>query len=686
MTFLPVGSIALRVNLFSALCGALTVALLFSLLYDVLEGTVRWLRFWASVSGALFLLVAESFWRFAEVAEVYTLQNFFIVLFMILLLKARTAQAYSQSSPLSFYWLFAFLYGVSAGVHATMAFFAPAFLLFIALTTPRVLRVKGLAFLAFFFLLGFAVYLYLPVRSLGEPTFDWGDPETFRQFLVHITDRKDSAAHFAFSWWKLPHQMRIYAANLSNEFSTLGLMLGIFGCITLFARDPSLGLLFGLVFLGNVLFFIQSWTAAFGFLPSFVIFSIWIGYGVQACFQLLTALYQRHAPRIPRVAVSAFLLTAVFITPGQTFVRHVTRADQTGDYSAVLYGQQLLKQLPPDAILFSHYSWFPLAYLQHVERRRPDVTVMLQGEVFFPRHFAFLSRKRFPNIHLITSSTPVRISTIDYFWLLCKLNVKDHPLFWDADEKYQRLLEDHLLPKGLLFAFDPLNKVEVPPRVLQDHRRLLEEATSRILRGSPDREAYSFLASKINLIGIHFKRQGLDAEAARMYRAGLRIMPDDQDLHNNYGNLLLSQGRLVEALDHFNAAYNEDPVNAIINKNIGRLLLRWGDYAQAAHFFERALVFGGDDGDVYAQLGEAYARLRRFAEAVRALRSARSLLMEQGAQDGQDERLQAKMAWVQEQLQRFEALVEEREVPPQMDGKEADCVRGENDCRRGTGL
>ena len=470
MTFFPIGSVPLRVNLFSALFGALTVSLLFSLLYDILEEAAQPVRFCASISGALFLLVSESFWRFAEMAEVYTLQNFFIVLLMTILLKARACH---QSAQVGLYWLFAFLYGLSAGVHATMAFFVPAFLLFIGLTAPRMFGAKGLAFLAFFFLLGFAVYLYLPIRSLGEPAFDWGDPQTFRQFLVHITDRNDSATHFTYSWWKLPHQVRIYIANLSNEFSTLGFALGLLGCIALFLRDKSLSLLFGLVFLGNVLFFIQSWTEGFGFLPSFVVFSLWIGYGVYTCFRLLALLYQRHTLRIPRVAAHAFLLAGLLITPGQTFVRHVSAANLAGDYSAALYGKQLLDQLPPDALFFSHYSWFPLLYLQHIERQRPDVTIVLQGEVFFPRHFAFLSQKRFPNIHLITSPEPVVMSTVDYFWLLCRLNEQDHPLFWDAGEEYQRILEEYLLPRGLLFEFNPSNKVEITQAVLQNHWELL---------------------------------------------------------------------------------------------------------------------------------------------------------------------------------------------------------------------
>jgi tetratricopeptide (TPR) repeat protein len=683
MTFFPVGSIALRVNLFSALFGALTVSLLFSLLYDVFNNIPQPLRFGASMSGALSLLVSESFWRFAEVAEVYTLQDFFIVLLITLLLKARNCR---QSTQVGFYWLFAFMYGLSAGVHATMAFFVPAFLTFIGLTKPRMFGIKGLAFLAFFFLLGFAVYLYLPIRSLGEPVFDWGDPQTLRQFLAHITDRKDSAVHFAFSWWKLPYQARIYVANLSNEFSTLGLIMGLLGCIALSIREKSLGLLFGLVFLGNVVFFIQSWTAAFGFLPSFVIFSMWIGYGVYVCFHLLTVLYEHHTPRIPRVVVHAFLLAGLCVTLGQTFIRHAHTANQAEDYSAALYGQQLLAQLPPDALLFSHYAWFPLAYLQHIERQRPDVTVMLQGEVFFPRHFAFLSPKRFPNIHLLTSPEPVVISTADYFWLLCRLNEKDHPLFWDADEKYQRMLEGYLLPKGLLFELHPSNKVDITQKALLDHWKLLSQAMDHILQGTPDREGSAFLASKINLIGIHFKRENFDTEAARMYQAGLRINPDDQDLHNNYGNLLISQGNLSDALDHLNAAYSEDPINPIINKNLGRLLLRWGDYAQAASFFEHAVVFGGPDGDVYAQLGEAYARLGRLPQAIEALQTALHLLTELKTHNGLAEPLQEKITWVQEQLQRLKVLTDGDGARQRMDGKEFDCVRGENGCRRSAGL
>src|SRR5215510_13492995 len=70
-TFLPLGSIAFRVNAFSALVGAFSVTLLFSILHKLLALSSPWTRWIAALGGALFLLVSESFWRFTEVAEVY---------------------------------------------------------------------------------------------------------------------------------------------------------------------------------------------------------------------------------------------------------------------------------------------------------------------------------------------------------------------------------------------------------------------------------------------------------------------------------------------------------------------------------------------------------------------------------------------------------------------------------------
>jgi tetratricopeptide (TPR) repeat protein len=653
MTFLPIGSIALRVNLCSALFGALTVSLLFFFLYEMLAGTALWTRLCAAWSGALFLCVSASFWRFAEVAEVYALQDCLIIILLTVLLKARIAQIVTPSVARKWYWLFAFLYGLSTGVHATMAFFAPAFLVFIGLIEPHMFRGKALAFAMFFFVMGLTVYLYLPFRSLAEPVFNWGDPHTFRQLLIHLSDRKDGALHFAFSWSKLPYQIHIYLVNLCNEFSTLGVALGLLGCLTISYKEKSFGLLLGLVFLGNVGFFIRTWTAAFGFLPSFVIYSIWIGFGVHTCLALLATAYQQWLIHIPRVAVYTFLFGSIAATLGGTYMRHLAVTDQTGNYSAALYGQHLLRQLPSDAILFSDYSWFPLLYLQNVERQRPDLTVLLQGDVLTPQYYAPLSHKRFPNIRLASSPQPVMMSTEDYLLFLSKINHEDHSLFWDPEPDHAVSLDAHFLPQGLLFAFNPLQETAITPQVLRTHRQLVAHATTQILTGSDDQDATQMLASKLTFIGRYLKKRGFAAEAAQMYQTGLSIRPEDYYLRNEYGRWLMSRGQFQQALAQFNAGYNSNPIFPPLNKNLGTLLLSAGDNIQAAHFFERALAFGRGDGDLYALLGETYIRLGRWPAAKQALATALKLYAETSATDDDADRRQGKIAWARETLHRL---------------------------------
>src|SRR5215510_3525540 len=359
-TFIPLGSVALRVNAFSTFVGALSIALFFSLLYEFLEASSAWIRWSAAAGGALFLLVSESFWRFTEVAEVYILQNYFLVLLLAALLKASRS---TSSVQRRFYWLFAFLYGLSAGVHAAMAFFVPAFLGFIGLTTPRMFRGKALAFFAFFFLLGFATYLYLPVRALAAPAFNWGDPQTFQQFLIHISDRKDAAVHTVLFWRQLPFQLYMYLQHVWNEFSTLGMALGLLGFFSLFRTNKPMWFLLTFASLGHTAFFIRTWwDTAWGFLPSFVIFALWIGYGLQMCLECLSTLYQRHHPRLPHGAICTFLFGAIAVTLGQSLVRHIPVVNQATNYSTELYGRVLLEQLPPEAILFCEYAWFPTLY------------------------------------------------------------------------------------------------------------------------------------------------------------------------------------------------------------------------------------------------------------------------------------------------------------------------------------
>lgn len=64
----------------------------------------------------------------------------------------------------------------------------PAFLLFVLLTAPALLKnwkfwLKALGF----FGLGLSIYLYLPVRASMNPVLNWGNPSTWEGFWNHVT-------------------------------------------------------------------------------------------------------------------------------------------------------------------------------------------------------------------------------------------------------------------------------------------------------------------------------------------------------------------------------------------------------------------------------------------------------------------------------------------------------------------
>jgi len=653
--------VALRVNAFSAVIGALSVALLFAVLYALLPATAAWTQWTAALGGALFLLVSESFWRLAEVAEVYTLQNGSLIVLFLVLLKTRTPVSVLQRR---YYWLCALLYGLSAGVHATMAFFLPAFLVFMGMSAPRMFRGRAFAFLIFFFLLGFATYLYLPIRALTAPAFNWGDPTTFEQFLSHISDRKDAGIHLVWHWRQLSYQLLMYGTHLLNEFSTLGCALGLLGFLSLWRRDKPVWLLFLLAFLGHTIFFIRSWwDTAWGFIPSFVIFAIWIGSGVHVCLGFLATLYQRRTVLLPRSALYTFLLGGMTVTLVQAYIRHSTVVNQGTNYATELYGKQLLEQLPADAILFCEYAWFPLLYLQQIERQRPDVTLILQSEVFTPPYFSLFAKNRFPNIRQVTSPTSTVVSTTDYFWLLARLNEPEHPLFWDPDAQFQRGFSENLLPQGLLFAFYPNKTVEVTSDLLRTHWKLLSRSTNRILQGALEDGTTYFLAHKMNLVALHFRRMGLFNESARMYQTALSMRHEDKGTSNNYGALLLAQREFSKALEQFNVVYSQDPINPHLNKNLGAMMLRLGDFAQAAYFLERALAFGAEEGDVYAELGEAYANLGRFPPALHAMQLALQRFTKRIALDPSDASVQEKIALVHQWTRYIEDKIQTGNPP-----------------------
>ena len=163
VTFFPMGSVPFKVNLFSSLMACLALLTLYLTSVSFLrvmagaehEESCRW----PALLPVGLLAFCFPFWSNTMLAEVYTLHTLFTILIIWALLQWR------EKEDVRYLYCSALIYGLSAGNHGTVAFYLPAILI-LFFSWCRQDRWRHLSLCILFFLWGFSVYLYLPIRSL----------------------------------------------------------------------------------------------------------------------------------------------------------------------------------------------------------------------------------------------------------------------------------------------------------------------------------------------------------------------------------------------------------------------------------------------------------------------------------------------------------------------------------------
>lgn len=381
-TFMPLGTVAWRVNLMSAVFGALTVTLLYLVINRLIKKRI------IALSCSLLLAFSSIFWSQSIIAEVYTLNSFFVALLLLLLFE------WSASRREQYLLWFSFIYGLSLTNHTMMALLAPAFGLYVLFADRTIFRnLKLLIKLFGFFALGLTPYLYLPLRAMQNPLLNSGNPSNLSRFLMHVTRRgyRDfgpDQALFSKVGLVLDFFLVIYQQFFLPTFA-----LAAGGLVYLFKKRANFAWLTVLIFLLNSLGIIIlrsfGWGINIGFvyrvyyLPCFLVVVIWLAVIFSYLYDRLQLMLAQRLASVWRVIQFAFFIVVLSL-PLSFFITNYQKNDLSNFWLANDYGTAVLESLEPNAVLNFSYDGtlqgdteiFTYLYLQRVENIRPDVTVV----------------------------------------------------------------------------------------------------------------------------------------------------------------------------------------------------------------------------------------------------------------------------------------------------------------------
>jgi TolB-like protein/Flp pilus assembly protein TadD/tRNA A-37 threonylcarbamoyl transferase component Bud32 len=113
--------------------------------------------------------------------------------------------------------------------------------------------------------------------------------------------------------------------------------------------------------------------------------------------------------------------------------------------------------------------------------------------------------------------------------------------------------------------------------------------------------------------------------AEHEFTTGIALDPNSALAHDQYAAYLATLGRIAEAIAEAKRAQGLDPLSPIVNSHLGWLLLSAGQVDDATAQFRKTLEFDPDSVSAHQGLGESSAVAGRAAEAIAELQRAYAL-------------------------------------------------------------
>jgi tetratricopeptide (TPR) repeat protein len=564
VTLLPFGNVAYRVNVMSAFFAAASAALLFNVLrfsfrpvrkekrgdsFDLFERSDR-MRIWCASGVVLLFATSPAVVVLARVAEMYTMAAF-LAAAILLCLQRDSSQSFCGA---------ALLLGLGLSVHPTLILMAPLFLASPVRPFPRVSLL--------YFVLGLTVFFYLPIRASQHPLVNWGDPSNWRNFWRVVT-RADygglklhpEQSSFSWSAGDILAQLKYFASAMKGEWGwgALG-----FGCAGIFAglkqtgsRRLAAGLLGSWMLAGPAFFLLSNLPLREPTTPAILqpylvlvnlLWALFVGMGITTILAPSSLLLlpqggegnSKKNPLAPlwgeRVWVRGAIVLAVLVAPA---VPRFFPLSQRNDFYAYDYARNLLRSLPPNAVLYEpdDPTRFSIQVLQRVEHRRPDVVLLN----FFRTRWGYEQIKReWPDLLPLV---PIE-NAQELQRLLWEYSARRRPFYAELPQKLTPIPYG---AEGLVYAA----RKESSALSRERAEALLGLDVQRgdfVTTHHPDfftGHLISYYAAAQNNLGIEYANAGDWRRAIAHYQAALRLEPDQSAAQRNLAFALQKKPKLL---------------------------------------------------------------------------------------------------------------------------------------------
>lgn len=232
---------AYMVGIISVVSSALAIFIFYLLALEMTKN-----KFISAVS-SLILAFTYFFWFFAEIAEVFALNNFFVLILTFL------GYLYYKYKDTKYIYALAFFTGLSMTNNYIISFIFPTLLIMVLSNFRKLLaNPKIIVKCILLGLLGLSVYIYLPIAASHNPPVNWDNPSNLHNFLRMVL-RKDYGTFGVGFVPNLVFMQRVliqkdYFVSLIGQLTFPVVFIVLIGAYKLFRTDKKLFFSFVLSF------------------------------------------------------------------------------------------------------------------------------------------------------------------------------------------------------------------------------------------------------------------------------------------------------------------------------------------------------------------------------------------------------------------------------------------------------